>query len=101
MKDGVGAEFGSPKELLGIEDGVFKGMVAQSGEKQEGIGKDGRKGMICSRCTRQRRRIFREAQNGKLSRTRILAKAADDSYTVSYWRCNNIRLCYDLDCGNA
>ena len=35
MKDGVGAEFGSPRELLGIEDGVFKGMVAQSGEKQE------------------------------------------------------------------
>jgi ABC-type multidrug transport system fused ATPase/permease subunit len=35
MKDGVAAEFGSPKELLGIEDGVFKGMVAQSGEKDE------------------------------------------------------------------
>lgn len=35
MKDGVAAEFGSPKELLGIEDGVFKGMVAQSGEKEE------------------------------------------------------------------
>ena len=35
MKDGVAAEYGSPKELLGIEDGVFKGMVAQSGEKEE------------------------------------------------------------------
>lgn len=35
MKDGVAAEFGSPKELLGTEDGVFKGMVAQSGEKEE------------------------------------------------------------------
>jgi ABC-type multidrug transport system fused ATPase/permease subunit len=35
MKDGVAAEFGTPKELLGIEDGVFKGMVAQSGERDE------------------------------------------------------------------
>jgi ABC-type multidrug transport system fused ATPase/permease subunit len=35
MRDGVAAEFGSPKELLGIENGVFKGMVAHSGEKEE------------------------------------------------------------------
>lgn len=35
MKDGVAAEYGTPKELLDIEDGVFKGMVAQSGEKDE------------------------------------------------------------------
>ena len=35
MRDGVAVEFGSPKELLGREDGVFKGMVAQSGEKEE------------------------------------------------------------------
>jgi len=34
MRDGVAVEFGSPKELLVIEDGVFKGMVAQSGEKE-------------------------------------------------------------------
>ncbi|KUJ14451.1 multidrug resistance-associated protein [Mollisia scopiformis] len=35
LKDGVNAEFGSPKELLEKEDGLFKGMVAQSGEKDE------------------------------------------------------------------
>ncbi|KAH6709145.1 hypothetical protein BKA61DRAFT_556514 [Leptodontidium sp. MPI-SDFR-AT-0119] len=35
MKDGVAAEFGTPRELLEIEDGVFKGMVEQSGEKDE------------------------------------------------------------------
>ncbi|KAG0652941.1 ATP-dependent bile acid permease [Hyphodiscus hymeniophilus] len=35
MRDGVAAEFGSPKELLQKEDGIFKGMVAQSGEKEE------------------------------------------------------------------
>ena len=35
MRDGVAVEFGSPKELLRTEDGVFKGMVAQSGEKEE------------------------------------------------------------------
>lgn len=35
MRDGAAAEFGSPKELLQKEDGVFKGMVAQSGEKEE------------------------------------------------------------------
>jgi ABC-type multidrug transport system fused ATPase/permease subunit len=35
MRDGVAAEFGSPRELLGIEGGVFKGMVAQSGEKED------------------------------------------------------------------
>lgn len=35
MRDGVAAEYDSPRELLGIEDGVFKGMVAQSGESGE------------------------------------------------------------------
>lgn len=35
MKDGVAAEFGTPRELLEIQDGVFKGMVEQSGEKDE------------------------------------------------------------------
>ncbi|KUJ08725.1 P-loop containing nucleoside triphosphate hydrolase protein [Mollisia scopiformis] len=35
MKDGVAAEYGTPKELLEKEDGVFKDMVAQSGEKTE------------------------------------------------------------------
>jgi ABC-type multidrug transport system fused ATPase/permease subunit len=35
MKDGVNAEFGSPKELLEKEDGLFKGMVTQSGEMEE------------------------------------------------------------------
>jgi ABC-type multidrug transport system fused ATPase/permease subunit len=33
MSDGVAAEFGSPKELLGIEGGIFRDMVAQSGER--------------------------------------------------------------------
>ncbi|KAE8451411.1 hypothetical protein EG329_004040 [Mollisiaceae sp. DMI_Dod_QoI] len=35
MKDGIAAEYGTPKELLEKEDGVFKGMVAQSGERDE------------------------------------------------------------------
>lgn len=35
MKDGIAAEFGTPKELLAKEDGLFKSMVAQSGEKNE------------------------------------------------------------------
>ncbi|QSZ34665.1 hypothetical protein DSL72_007519 [Monilinia vaccinii-corymbosi] len=35
MRDGVAAELGSPRELLDIEDGVFKSMVAQSGESAE------------------------------------------------------------------
>ncbi len=37
MKDGVNAEFGSPKELLEKdgEGALFKGMVGQSGEKEE------------------------------------------------------------------
>ncbi|RDW69893.1 hypothetical protein BP5796_08290 [Coleophoma crateriformis] len=34
MKDGVTAEFGSPKELIEIEDGIFNGMVKQSGESE-------------------------------------------------------------------
>lgn len=35
MKDGAAAEFGSPKELLEIRDGIFKSMVGQSGEPEE------------------------------------------------------------------
>jgi ABC-type multidrug transport system fused ATPase/permease subunit len=35
MRDGAAAEFGTPRELLDIQDGVFKGMVAQSGEREE------------------------------------------------------------------
>jgi ABC-type multidrug transport system fused ATPase/permease subunit len=35
MRDGVAAEFGSPKELLQKEEGVFKSMVGQSGEREE------------------------------------------------------------------
>jgi len=35
MSDGIAAEFGSPKELLSKNEGVFKGMVAQSGEQEE------------------------------------------------------------------
>ncbi|TGO20737.1 hypothetical protein BPAE_0269g00070 [Botrytis paeoniae] len=35
MRDGAAAEYGSPRELLEIEDGVFKGMVEQSGESKE------------------------------------------------------------------
>lgn len=39
MGDGKAVEFGTPKELLDIKDGVFKSMVASSGEKErlEGI----------------------------------------------------------------
>ena len=35
IKDGVNAEFGSPKELLGKEDGLFREMISHSGEKDE------------------------------------------------------------------
>jgi ABC-type multidrug transport system fused ATPase/permease subunit len=35
IKDGVNAEFGTPKELLGREDGLFKEMISHSGEKDE------------------------------------------------------------------
>ena len=34
MSEGKAVEFGSPKELLEVEDGVFKGMVGRSGEKE-------------------------------------------------------------------
>ena len=34
MRDGVAAEFGTPKELLEMEGGIFREMVAQSGEKE-------------------------------------------------------------------
>jgi hypothetical protein len=35
MKDGTNTEFRSPHELLEKEEGLFKRMVAQSGEKEE------------------------------------------------------------------
>jgi ABC-type multidrug transport system fused ATPase/permease subunit len=35
MRGGVAAEFGSPKDLLAIEGGVFRDMIAQSGEREE------------------------------------------------------------------
>jgi len=35
MKDGIAAEFGTPKELLKIENGVFRGMISESGEKDD------------------------------------------------------------------
>lgn len=34
MDDGVGVEFDGPKELLGKDGGLFKGMVEQSGERE-------------------------------------------------------------------
>lgn len=34
MSDGMAAEYGSPRELMAIEGGVFKGMVENSGEKE-------------------------------------------------------------------
>ena len=33
MDAGLAKEFGTPEELLGMEDGIFKGMVENSGEK--------------------------------------------------------------------
>ena len=50
MEDGVGVEFDGPRELLGKEGGVFKGMVNQSGERQRlweiigGVGEEERTG---------------------------------------------------------
>lgn len=35
IKDGIAAEFGSPKELLDKEGGLFREMVSHSGEKDE------------------------------------------------------------------
>ncbi|KAL7819928.1 P-loop containing nucleoside triphosphate hydrolase protein [Trichoderma gracile] len=35
IKEGKAAEFGTPKELLEIENGIFREMVSQSGEKEE------------------------------------------------------------------
>ncbi|KAL7935404.1 P-loop containing nucleoside triphosphate hydrolase protein [Trichoderma chlorosporum] len=35
IKEGVTAEFGTPKELLEIENGIFKEMISHSGEKDE------------------------------------------------------------------
>ena len=35
LESGKEKEYGSPRELMQIEGGVFKGMVAQSGEKEE------------------------------------------------------------------
>ena len=46
MGDGKVVEYGTPKELLGTDRGVFRGMVEQSGEKEvlEGIIKGGNAG---------------------------------------------------------
>jgi ABC-type multidrug transport system fused ATPase/permease subunit len=35
LDDGKVAEFGTPKELFALENGVFKGMVGESGEKEK------------------------------------------------------------------
>jgi len=35
MKDGVAAEFGTPKDLLSIKGGLFRDMISQSGERKE------------------------------------------------------------------
>lgn len=35
MDDGKAAEFGRPRDLLGYEKGIFKAMVAESGERSE------------------------------------------------------------------
>jgi ABC-type multidrug transport system fused ATPase/permease subunit len=35
IKEGKAAEFGTPKELLEVENGLFREMVSQSGEKDE------------------------------------------------------------------
>jgi len=35
MRDGTTAEFGSPRELLGLEGGLFKEMIGHSGEKEQ------------------------------------------------------------------
>lgn len=33
VKEGKEVEYGAPRELLGMEGGVFKGMVGDSGEE--------------------------------------------------------------------
>lgn len=35
LDDGKSVEFGTPKTLMGIEGGVFRGMVAESGEREK------------------------------------------------------------------
>jgi ABC-type multidrug transport system fused ATPase/permease subunit len=35
IDDGRVAEFGTPKELMGIDEGAFKGMVGESGEREK------------------------------------------------------------------
>jgi ABC-type multidrug transport system fused ATPase/permease subunit len=35
MDDGRGAEFGSPRDLMEIEGGIFRGMVKESGEREK------------------------------------------------------------------
>ncbi len=38
LDDGKVAEFGTPKELFALENGVFRGMVGESGEKEKLVG---------------------------------------------------------------
>jgi ABC-type multidrug transport system fused ATPase/permease subunit len=38
LDDGKVAEFGTPKELFALEDGVFRGMVWESGEREKLVG---------------------------------------------------------------
>ena len=35
LDDGKVSEFGTPKELYALENGVFRGMVGESGEKEK------------------------------------------------------------------
>ena len=34
IRDGLGAEFGTPKELMGIQNGVFRGILMESRERE-------------------------------------------------------------------
>ena len=38
LDDGKVAEFGTPKELFALEDGAFRGMVGESGEREKLVG---------------------------------------------------------------
>ena len=38
LHDGKVAEFGTPKELFALENGAFRGMVGESGEKEKLVG---------------------------------------------------------------
>jgi ABC-type multidrug transport system fused ATPase/permease subunit len=35
LDDGQVAEFGTPRELMGLEAGVFRGMVGESGDREK------------------------------------------------------------------